>query len=315
MTYHQKYLFSSVLAITAFALLLCGPSRGVAAPLLGADLASFAVLGSSTVTNVPPSKVVGNVGVWSSGGANAISGFNSSPGVATSDPQVTGGQVHAGTALAQSAQGQLTTAITNLGLMVTPPGNILVNPDLTGLILTPGVYTVHAGASNLTGTVTLDGQGNANAAWVFQMDSSLITSPGSKVNVINTGSGAGIYWDVRSSATIDTTTSFEGNILALASIFLRTNATIGCGRALANTAEVTMDMNTIGFGCAAGTGGEGSNGFSGGLTVPAGGGTPTFLPPAPVGGGGRVPEPSSLLLFASGFAGLAGVAWRRHRSK
>ena len=305
-----KYLSAPVLAITAFvALLLYDPSRGLAASLLGADLASFAVLGSSTVTNVPTSTVVGNVGVWSSGGANAITGFNSSPGVATSDPQVTGGQVHAGTALAQSAQGQLTTAITNLGLL--GPGTVLTNPDLTGLILTPGVYTVHFGVSNLTGTVTLDGLGNANAGWVFQMDSSLITSPGSKVNVINTGSGAGIYWDVRSSATIDTTTSFEGNILAHTSIFLLTHATIGCGRALANTGAVTMDMNTIGIGCGAGTGGESSNGFSGGLTVAAGGGTPTFLPFARVGG--RVPEPSSLFLFASGFAGLAGVAWRRHR--
>jgi hypothetical protein len=306
-----KHLSTSVLAITAFvALLLYDPSRGLADPLLGSDLASFAVLGNQSVTNVPASTVVGNVGVSP---GSSITGFNSSPGVATADPQVTGGQVHTTTAVAASAQGQLTTAITNLGLMGA--GTVLINPDLTGLILTPGVYTVHAGVSNLTGTVTLDGLGNANAGWVFQMDSSLITSPGSKVNVLNTGSGAGIYWDVRSSATIDTTTSFEGNILALTSIFLRTNATIGCGRALANTASVTMDMNTIGFGCAAGTGGEGSNGFSGGLTVPGGGGTPTFLPFAPVGGGGRVPEPSSLLLFASGFTALAGMTWRRHRRK
>ena len=145
--------------------------------------------------------------------------------------------------------------------------------DLAGLALPPGVYTVLAGASNLTGTLTLDGQGNANAAWVFQMGSTLITSPGSAVNVVNTGSGAGVFWNVGSSATLDTTTSFQGNILALASITLNTGATIGCGRALADTGAVTMDMNTIGIGCA-------SNGFSGGLTVPDGGGPPEFLPPS-----------------------------------
>ena len=254
MNCHQReYLFSSVLASTALgALLLCNPSPGLAVPILGSDLASFAVLGSSTVTNVPTSTVVGNVGVWSSGGANAITGFLSSPGVAVSDSQVTGGLVHAGTAVAQLAQGQLTTVITNLGLLGT---GTLLGVNLAGLTLTPGVYTVPAGVSNLTGTLTLNGLSNANAAWVFQMPSTLITSPGSVVNVINTGSGAGVFWNVGSSATLDTTTSFQGNILALTSITLNTNATIGCGRALANTGAVTMDTNTIGGGCGAGTGG------------------------------------------------------------
>ena len=280
---------------------LCGPSQAWAASVLGmAD--SFAVLGSSEVTNVPTSTVVGNVGVWSSGGANAITGFNFSPGVAVSDPQVTGGQVHAGTTVAQSAQGGLTNAITSLGLLGT--GTTLVNPDLVGLTLTPGVYTVHAGTSNLTGTLTLDGQGNANAGWVFLMDSSLITSPGSAVNVINTGSGAGIFWDVRSSATLDTTTAFQGNILALTSITLNTGATIGCGRALASTGAVTMDTNTIGIGCG-GIGGEGSNGYSGGFTVSEGGGTPTLLPYAPI------PVPAAVWLLGSGLVGLIGIARRK----
>lgn len=244
---------------------LYGPSQVSAASILG-TAESFAVLGSSTVTNVPTSSIIGNVGVWSSGGANAITGFNSFPGVAVTDPQVTGGRVHAGTGVARTAQGQLTNAITGLGLLGT--GTTLVNSDLAGLTLAPGVYTVHAGTSNLTGTLTLDGMGNANAGWVFQLDSSLITSPGSRVNVVNTGAGAGVFWNVRSSATLDTNTSFQGNILALTSITLNTGASIGCGRALANTGAVTLDMNLIGTGCARSTGGKGSNGFSGGFRAP-----------------------------------------------
>src|SRR5207245_10123695 len=104
------------------------------------------------------------------------------------------------------------------------------------------------------------------------MGSALLTSSGSAVNVVNTGSGAGVFWNVGRSATLDTTTSFQGNILALTSITLNTHATIGCGRALADTGAVTMDMNTLGIGCV-------SNGFSGGLTVPVGGGVPELLPP------------------------------------
>lgn len=83
----------------------------------------------------------------------------------------------------------------------------------------------------------LDGNGNATAAWVFQTSSTLITSSGSSVTVINTGAGAGVYWNVGSSATIGTNTTFSGNILALDSITLDSSATDSVrqilGRALA----------------------------------------------------------------------------------
>jgi hypothetical protein len=181
--------------------------------------------------------------------------------------------------------------------------------DLTGLIspgfagLAPGVYTVSGGGSNLTGALTLDGGGNANAAWVFQMASSLITSPNSVVNVINTGSGAGIYWNVRSTATIDVNTTFMGNILALTSINLLTGATDLCGRALANTGAVTMDTNTLSGTCLGIL--AGSNGGSGGLDVIPGGGV-VVLPPAPT----SVPEPSAMLLLGFGLVGLVAFGKR-----
>jgi hypothetical protein len=278
-----------------------------ASSILLPDLASFAVLGASTVTNVPTSTIVGSVGVYA---GSAIVGFNSSPGVATADPQVTGGSVQTTTAVAQQAQSDLGIARTDLNLL---GAGTLLSSDLVGLTLAPGVYTVPAGVSNLTGTVTLDGEGNANAGWVFQFPSTLITSPGAVVNVVNTGSGAGIYWNVGSSATLDTTTAFEGNILALASITLNTDATIGCGRALANTAAVTLDMNTIGIGCAGKTGGEGSNGFSGGLTVSpdVNGGVPTFLPFVSTDKGAgdtAVPEPGTMFLCCGGLLLLFGKA-------
>ena len=254
------------------------PYCASAGPILGSDLTGFTVLGASTVTNVPTSAIVGDVGVWSSGGANAITGFISSPGVATADPQVTGGSVYAGSAVAETAQGQLSAAIGNLGSLGV--GTTLTNPDLAGLTLAPGIYTVSAGTTNLSGNLILNGEGNANAAWVFQMPSTLITSANSSVTVTNTGAGAGVYWDVGSSATIGSGSAFLGNVLALTSITMNSTATDSCGRALASTGAVTLNMNSISSASCGGTL-AGSSGLGGGLAVTptTGGGTvTTFLP-------------------------------------
>ncbi|MHB1871521.1 MAG: ice-binding family protein [Steroidobacteraceae bacterium] len=296
---------ASIFALSAIAMAVTS-GTALATPLLGSDLASFTVLGGSTVTNVPTSAIVGNVGVWSSGGANAITGFNSSPGVAVSDPQVTAGTVQAGTSTgspnAMSAQLQLASAIASLGSL--GPGT-LEPADLTGLTLLPGVYTVSAGTTNLSGTLTLDGNGNANAAWVFQMPSTLITSPDSVVTVSNTGPGAGVYWNVGSSATIDTGTTFVGNILARGSITMNSAATDGCGRALAQVA-VTLEENSLSGNCLGVPAGSGalSSGLSGGLEVGSSG-VISVLPYA------SVPEPSTLSMLILGLIGVGFAARTR----
>ena len=125
----------------------------------------------------------------------------------------------------------------------------LTGQDLGGLTLVPGVYCFDSSAF-LTGTLTLDAQGNSNAVFIFQMGSTLITATASSVIMINSGSLCNLFWQVGSSATLGTGTSFAGSILALASITITSGASL-TGRAVALNGAVTLDTNAVTATCAA----------------------------------------------------------------
>ena len=278
------------------------PSEGWAVPVLGSQLSSFSVLGASAVTNTGATILTGNLGVSNNSSATGITGFFGT--LANDGPGIVIGSVHQGDAFAITADGQLVSAMTGLGLM---GAGTSLGSDLGGLTVAPGIYTVSAGASNLTGTLTLDGGGNANAYWVFQLPSTLITSSGSFVNVINTGAGAGVYWNVGSSATLGSGTTFAGNILASTSISMNAGATLSCGRALAHTGAVTLIADSVNSTDCIGTGGLGSQGLSGGLTVLDSG----AIVPLPFAAVPAVPEPGTYALMLAGL-GMLGFAARRN---
>lgn len=229
----QRFVRSvGLLLLVALALALLAPGRvdAATAPSLG-TATSFAVLAASTVTNTGPTTLNGDLGLSP---GSAVTGFP--PGAVT-------GAMHVADAAAQGAQNDVTTAYNALGGQ--PCDVMLTGQDLGGMTLTPGVYCFTSSAQ-LTGTLTLNAQGNANAAFIFKIGSTLTTASSSTVQVINGGSPCNVFWQVGSSATIGTTTTFVGNILALTSISLTTGATLA-GRALARTAAVTMDTNNVSF--------------------------------------------------------------------
>lgn len=198
------------------------------APSLGAA-DSFAVLGSSTVTNTGPTVVNGDLGV--SPGSTVV-GF---------PPGIVNGTIQIANAASLAAQNSIVTAYNSLAGQACDLD--LSGTDLGGLTLTPGAYCFSSSAQ-LTGTLTLNGQGNSGAVWVFQIGSTLTTASNSSVVFINSGQACGAFWQVGSSATLGTTTAFSGNILALASITLNTGAT-NSGGLFARTGAVTLDSNTV----------------------------------------------------------------------
>jgi hypothetical protein len=93
-------------------------------------------------------------------------------------------------------------------------------------------------------TVTLDALGDANAVFIFQIGSTLTTLGGTQVILTGSAQAKNVFWQVGSSATLGTTSIFEGTIMALTSITLDNGATL-TGRALARNGAVTMDTNAV----------------------------------------------------------------------
>jgi hypothetical protein len=226
---HLPNLRLGIAAVAALGLLAAIPASAQAAsapvPLGKAD--SFVVLAGKTITNTGATTLNGDIGLTP---GSSITGM---------PPLVLHGASHAADNVALQAQAALKTAFDNVAGQ--KPATAIPN-ELGGSKLVPGVYS--SGVFAIHKTLTLDAANHPNAIFVFQSAATLDAGAGSQVKLIRGASPCNVFWLVRSSATLETTANFSGNILALTDIHLRTGATV-VGRALARTGEVTLDSNTI----------------------------------------------------------------------
>ncbi|HLZ24896.1 MAG TPA: ice-binding family protein [Ktedonobacterales bacterium] len=201
----------------------------------------FAVLAGTAVTNTGPTVVTGDLGVSPGTSCTGLPAPCTGGG-----PGIVHGTIHKTDAVAASAQSSLTTAYVDAAGRGPQTKNFgTTDKALNGQKLIPGIYGFgHAATANLTTTLTLDAQGDPNAVWIFQASSDLVTGSSSRVALINAAQSCHVYWQVTSSATLGTSSTFRGDILALTSITVTTGVTVD-GRVLARNGAVTLDTDTI----------------------------------------------------------------------
>lgn len=300
-TYAMKLTAFPALVLAWVPLLLAPTAH--AGPVLG-SANSYAVLAASTVTNVTTSAttITGDLGVYA---GSTCTGFVGCP---TTGAGTVSGTINLANGASQTAVADSNTAYNDLAATTPTTDEGTASLGTGGLAsLAPGVYEFTGSVTNLIGTLTLAGDGNSNDLWIFQFAASdaLTTATGSSVVVTNTGVNAGVYFEVGSQATLGNDTTFQGNILAGTSIVFDPGAQITCGRAFAQTAEVTfagvndgMNNEVDSSNCSA----ISSTGFNGGQIENG-----TVVASAAVG----TPEPSTLLLLGAGLLVLMPVVRRK----
>lgn len=208
------------------------PARAAGPPTVGLGSAdAFAVLaGTPAITNAGATIITGNVGISP---AASVTGF---------PPGIVNGTIHTADGVALQAQSDLTIAYNDAAGRT--PATAVAGGTLGGLTLVGGVYNAGSATLGLTGTLTLDGENDPGSVWIFQAPSDLVTASSSTVVFINGGQACNVFWQVTSSATLGSGSTFAGTILALTSITIDAGVTLD-GRALARNGNVTLINDTI----------------------------------------------------------------------
>jgi len=192
--------------------------------------ANFKVLAGSKITSTGLTAITGDIGVSPS---TEITGFP--PGTFT-------GVQYPGDATSAAAQLDLKAAYDSTAARIV---DSTIVTELGGHTYTQGVYQSTSGRFGITDTLTLDGGGDASVVWIFKMTGALTTASNSYVKLINGAQWYNVFWQVGTSATLGSNSTFRGNIMALSSITAEEGATIN-GRLLALTDSVSLHNNTIG---------------------------------------------------------------------
>jgi hypothetical protein len=215
----KKNIQNTLLALTLF--LVPGFIFGQTPPTLGGSSTFVLFTSNGAVTNTGVSQITGDVGTDLGGPSTGFGNVN--------------GQMHDGDGVSATAAFDLNLAYINLGAQTpTTPHAILLGSET----LTPAIYAIPAVAS-LSGVLTLDGLGDPNACFVFQLGAAFSSAPGSSIVLINGAKACNVFWRIDGATNLTTGTSFVGTIICNGAIVLASGNILE-GRALSIAGAVTV---------------------------------------------------------------------------
>jgi hypothetical protein len=209
------------------------PALAAATPMVDLGQAStYAVLSGASVGNTvsaptgPHTTLRGDLGVKV---ATEPTGFP--PGVVTGTSRI-------GTAAAAAAHADVVTAYTEVK---DRTGGVALAGALAGATIAPGLHTIAGAASNTT-TVTLDGGGNPNAVFVFQINGAMAFAAGSHVVLTNGARASRVFWQVNGAGAVGANADFAGTLMAMDAVAMGAGTMVN-GRAFARNGALTLDAN------------------------------------------------------------------------
>jgi hypothetical protein len=236
-----------VLSLLTAMTVLAGPGPAPApkhkgpAPVNLRTAGNFVILSKSGITDVPKSKITGNIGTSPITGA-AITGLTcaevtgtiytvdaAGPACRVVDPVRLTAAVH-----------DMQTAYTDAAGRTLPNKTELGAGNIDGMTLAPGLYKWSTGVQ-IPHRVTLAGA--TGDVWIFQIAKGLTVGNGAIVTLSGGAQAKNVFWQVAGGVTLGTTAQFKGIILCKTLIAMKTGATL-VGRALAQTA-VTLQVNVV----------------------------------------------------------------------
>jgi hypothetical protein len=210
-----------------------GPSVGKAR--------TFAALAYSAITTSNISTIVGELGV-SAGAVSTITGFD-----APTYTKYGTDSLAPNSQRSLLAQQDVTALVGDIDPRPCDEDLTDVAGGLTGdITLHPGVTCMNSFSADVLvdGHVYLDAGGDPNAFFIIRGNLSLTVANAAEVVLQNGAQACGVFWRIKSSVTIGTTAKVVGTVIAGTAITMGSGATLN-GRALAQTAGVQLDANTI----------------------------------------------------------------------
>lgn len=225
----KKFTYATIISMVATSLMaITTPLASAAVAISLGQANNFAVLAGGGISNTGATTIQGDIGLY--------------PTVNYADSGTVSltGSYHFGDTTAIRAKVDLATAYT-LAVAAAPAS--VSTGDLGGQTLVPGIYVNPTGLV-VTGTLTLDAQGNSNAVFILQTPAALNTASSSQINIVNGGQACNVFWQVGSTTSLGANSDFKGTILTNSNFAGGANARV-LGRILSIGGSVALNANSI----------------------------------------------------------------------